>query len=176
MTFEPIGEPVEVAQPRSRGQLSRLLLSLLGIGLVLGVLIGAGSWLVGTYAQTEQGLCRLTWAPCSELSPASVSSLSGLELPTGTEVVSGYAQELGTLHEFRAVVVLPEGARVTMSSAYQEAEVADELPAAARDLDAARYWERPVQDGEGHDRAVIGTRADGRTVIVFDERQVPATP
>jgi len=176
MTFEPIGEPVEVAQPTSRGQLPRLVLALLGIGLVLGVLFGVGSWLVGTYAQTEQGLCRLTWAPCSELSPASVSSLSGLELPTGTEVVSGYAQELGTLHEFRAVVVLPEGARVTMSSAYQEAEAPIELPAAARDLDAARYWERPVQDGEGHDRAVIGTRADGRTVIVFDERQVPAAP
>jgi len=173
MTFEPLGEPVEVAQRPVRGQLPRLVLALLGIGLVLGLLVGVGSWLVGTFAQTEQGLCRLTWAPCSELSVASVSSLSGVDLPPGTLVVSGYAQELGTLHEFRAVILLPEGARVTMSSAYQEAEELSELPAAALELDGARYWERPVQDGEGHDVAVIGTRADGRTVIVFDERQVP---
>ena len=173
MAFEPLGEPVEVAQRPVRGQLPRLVLALLGIGLVLGLLFGVGSWLVGTFAQTEEGLCRLTWAPCSELSAASVSSLSGVDLPPDTVVLSGYAQELGTLHEFRAVILLPEGARVTMSSAYQEAEGLSELPGAARDLDGARYWERAVQDGEGHDVAVIGTRADGRTVIVFDERQVP---
>jgi hypothetical protein len=172
MSLDELGEPVDVAPGRARGQLPRLLLSLLGIGLVLGVLFGVGSWLLGTWSQTEQGLCRLTWAPCIELSLASVESLSGVELPEGTEVVSGYAQELGTLHEFRAEVVLPEGGRVTMSAAYEEGDI-DPVPAAARDLDGPRYWTRPIAEGEGHDVAVVGTRPDGRTVIVFDERQVP---
>jgi len=173
MSIEQLGEPVAVAPSRARGPLSRLLVSLLGIGLALGAIVVVGSWLVGTYAQTEQGLCRITWAPCTSLSLASVEQLSGLDLPEGTEVVSGYAQELGTLDEFRAEVVLPIGGNVTMSSAYEEADSLVGVPAAARGLDAPRYWTRPTQDPSGHDVAVIGTRADGRTVIVFDERQVP---
>ncbi|CAN5193611.1 hypothetical protein BH09ACT5_BH09ACT5_25060 [soil metagenome] len=175
MAFDQLGEPVEVPPSATRGQLPRLLLALLGIGLLLGVLFGVGSWIVGTFAQTEQGLCRLTWAACTELSLASVESLSGVDLPEGTEVVSGYAQELRTLHEFRAEVVLPEGGVVTMSSSYEEGGVAT-VPAAAHALGAPTYWVRPVRDGEGHDVAVVGTRADGRTVIVFDERQVPRAP
>jgi len=168
-----LGEFVEVAPPPARGPLVRLLLSLLTAGLVLGVVVVIGSWLFGTFAQTEQGLCRITWAPCTELSAASVEQLSGVDLPEGTEVVSGYAQELGTLTEFRADVVLPEGGRVTMSNAYQEAAALDPVPAAARDLSQARYWQKPVEDAEGYDVAVTGARADGREVIVFDERQVP---
>ena len=175
MAFDTLGEPVEVPPPRTRGQLPRLLLALLGVGLLFGVLFGAGSWILGTWAQTEQGLCRLTWAACTELSVASVESLSGVGLPEGTEVLSGYAQELGTLHEFRAEVVLPAGGRVTMSDAYDEGEV-DPVPAAARGLEQPRYWTRPIDDGEGRDVAVTGTRADGRTVIVFDERRVPRAP
>ena len=173
MSFDTLGDPVEVAPSRTRGQLPRLLLSLLGIGLLLGVIFGVGSWIIGTYSQTEQGLCRATWAPCAELSLASVESLSGLDLPEGTEVVSGYAQELATLREFRAEVVLPEGAVVSMSSAYEELDELADPPAAADELREASYWTRPVSDADGRDLAAIGTRADGRTVIVFDERQVP---
>ena len=175
MTFGHLGEPVDV-EPGKRGQLTRLLLSLLGIGLVLGVLFGVGGSLVGTFAQTEQGLCRLTAAPCTDLSLTSVESLSGLELPEGTEVLSGYAQELGTLHEFRAEVLLPEAGGVTMSNAYEEATELVDIPDAARSLTDTRYWTRPIVDGEGHDVAVIGLRDDGRTVVVFDERQVPNAP
>jgi hypothetical protein len=170
---EQLGDAVEVEPPRPGGQLSRLLIALVGIGVVLGVIFGVGGLFFGTFSQTEAGLCRLTWAPCTELSLASVESLSGLDLPDGTEVLSGYAQELGTLHEFRAEVVLPPFGRVTMSNAYQEADGLADLPRPARDLADARYWTRTVDDPEGHDVAVTGTRADGRTVIVFDERQVP---
>lgn len=174
-TDTDLGEFVEVVPPRGRGPLIRLLLALLGAGLVLGVVVVVGGSLVGSWSQTEQGFCRLTWAPCTELSLASVESLSGVDLPDGTEVVSGYAQELGTLHEFRAVVVLPESGRATMSNAYQEADSLDAVPRPARDLAGPRYWVRPVEDADGHDVAVTGTR-DGRTVIVFDERQVPTKP
>lgn len=162
MTFEQLGEPVEVAEARTRGQLPRLLLSLLGIGVVIGLLVGVGSFFFGSFSQTEAGLCRLTWAPCTSLSLASVEQLSGLTLPEGTEVVSGYAQELGTLHEFRAEVVLPAGTTADLSSAY-EPQAED------------GHWVRPVRDPDGHDTAVVSTR-DGRTVIVFGERQVPAAP
>lgn len=173
MSLDELGEPVEVAPARGV-QLPRLLLSLLGVGLLIGLLFGVGSWVIGTYAQTERGLCRATWAPCAELSLASVEDLSGLDLPEGTEVVRGYAQELGTLHEFRARVVLPLGAAVSMSSAYEELGEPDEvLAAAARDLADARYWTRPVGDPKGHDLAAVGVQPDGRTAIVFDERQVP---
>jgi len=161
VSVEQLGEPVEVAQTRTRGQLPRLLLSLLGIGVVIGLLVGLGSLFLGSFSQTEAGLCRLTWAPCAELSLASVEQLSGVDLPDGTEVVSGYAQELGTLHEFRAEVVLPAGAVADLSSAY-EPQGSD------------GHWVRPVRDPDGHDTAVESTRPDGRTVIVFDERQVPA--
>lgn len=174
-TDADLGEFVEVVPPRGRGPLIRLLLALLGAGLVLGVVVVVGGSLLGSWSQTEQGFCRLTWAPCTELSLASVESLSGVDLPDGTEVVSGYAQELGTLHEFRAVVVLPESGRATMSNAYQEADSLDAVPRPARDLAGPRYWVRPVEDADGHDVAVTGTR-DGRTVIVFDERQVPTKP
>lgn len=176
MSLGDFGEPIDVGPSRGRGQLSRLLLSLLGIGLGLGLIFGVGGWLIGTYSQTEAGLCRVTWAPCAELSLASVEELSGLDLPDGTEVVQGYAQELGTLHEFRARVVLPEGGTVSMSSAYEEFDDPGRVPAGGSDLREPSYWTRPVSDAQGHDLAVVGTRADGRTVIVFDERQVPQHP
>ncbi len=172
MTFDQLGEPEEVAPERS-GQLRRLVLSLVGVGVLIGLIVAAGSWVFGTFSQTEQGLCRVTVAPCVELSLASVEQLSGLDLPDGTEVLSGYAQELGTLHEFRAEVLLPVDGSVTMSSAYDEATDLVEVPDAARGLAEQRYWTRPIQDGTGHDLAVVGSR-DGRTVIVFDERTVPA--
>jgi hypothetical protein len=176
MSFEQLGEPLEVAPMPSRGQLPRVLLALLGVGLLLGLVIGAGTWAVGTFARTEQGLCRVTWAPCTELSLASIESLSGLDLPDGTDVLDGYAQELGTLHEFRAHVVLPRDAAVSMSSAYEEVAELEETLDAAEGLAQMRYWTRPVPSADGHDLAATGTNTDGRTVIVFDERQVPQTP
>ena len=172
---DALGEPVEV-EPEREGQLRRLVIALLGIGVALGLIFGLGSWLIGTYSQTEQGLCRLTLAPCAELSVGSVASLSGVDLPPGTEVLSGYAQELSTLREFRAVVLLPPDASVSMSSAYDSLDSVAELPAAARDLKDPSFWTRPVGNPEGRDLAILGTRADGRTVIVFDENQVPRKP
>lgn len=172
MTLHDWGEPVEVA-PERDGQLRRLLLSLLGVGLLIGAVAGIGSWVLGTFAQTEAGLCRLTWAACTELSLESVEQLSGLDLPAGTEVVSGYAQELGTLHEFRAEVILPEGGAVTMSVQYLEAEGLLDLPEAARDLRQVTVWARPISDGVGFSNAVKGLRGD-RTVVVFDEFYTPA--
>lgn len=167
------GDPVEVEPSRVRGPLIRLLVSLLAIGLVVGALVVVGGSWLGAFAQTEAGFCRVTVAPCTELSVGSVGSLSGVDLPDGTEVLSGYAQELGTLHEFRAVVVLPESGRVTMSNAYQEADGLEIVLPAAEGLSDQRYWLRPTHDPTGHDVAVTGTDADGRAVIVFDERQVP---
>lgn len=162
-------EPVEVAPPRD-GQLQRLVLSLLAIGVVIGIIAGFASGMLGRWSQTEAGLCRLTWAACTELSVSSVEQLSGLQLPEGTEVVSGYAQELGTLHEFRAEVVLPEGGAVTMSNAYDEATA--DVPA-AQGLRDVRTWSRPLSSGTGFSNAATGTR-DGRTVVVFDENYTPA--
>jgi hypothetical protein len=175
-SLSALGEPVEVSPPRARGPLIRLLLALLGAGLVLGVVVAVGGTLLGSFSQTEAGLCRVTWAPCTELSAGSVQSLSGVELPAGTEVLSGYAQELGTLVEFRAVVVLPSEGRVTMPNAYQQVDSLDAVPAAARGLTGAEYWWRPAEGPDGRDVAVTGARDDGRTVIVFDERQVPKAP
>ena len=174
MNIEQLGAPVEVADERTRGQLPRLLLALLGVGLVLGVIFGVGSWIVGTFSQTEQGLCRITVAPCTELSVASVEQLSGIDLPDGTVVLAGYAQELGTLHEFRAEVVLPQGGFVTMSNAYGEIDALLDLPEPARDLRDVRIWERPITGGEGFSTAVTGTR-DGSTVVVFDEKYTPTS-
>lgn len=167
MSIEQLGEPVEVAETRTRGQLPRLLLSLLGIGVVIGLIVGVGGLFFGNLSQTEAGLCRLTWAACTELSVGSVENLSGVDLPEGTVVVSGYAQELTSLREFRAEVILPKGGQVTMSNAYSEASPFE------TDLRDPRFWERSVSSGSGYDRAVVGIGADGRTVIVFDERQVP---
>ena len=172
MSFEQLGEPAEVAEVRTRGQLPRLLLSLLGIGLALGLIFGVGSWLFGTFAQTEAGLCRITIAPCTSLSLASVEQLSGVDLPEGTEVVSGYSQELGTLHEFRAEVVLPKGGLVAVSDAYEETSDLLDLPDAASDLRDVSTWGRPLGRAEGYSHAVTGTR-DGRTVVIFDEKYTP---
>lgn len=162
-------EPVEVVPPRG-GQLRRLVLALVGAGLLVGVIAGVGGAVLGSWSQTEAGLCRITWAPCTELSAASVEQLSGVDLPAGAEVVSGYAQELGTLHEFRAEVVLPEGGLVTMSSVYSET---GSVPGLGTGLTDARYWSRAVVDGEGRDLAVEGVDADGRTVLRFDTLLVP---
>lgn len=174
--LDELGEPVEVAPSRARGPLIRLLVALLGIGLVLGaILVVGGTWL-GAFSQTEQGFCRVTVAPCTELSLRSVEALSGVDLPEGTEVRSGYAQELGNLQEFRAVVVLPESGSVTMSSAYDGSDGIDIVLPAAEGLRDVQYWVRGTRDAGGHDLAVTGTDADGREVIVFDERQVPKSP
>ncbi|MBX3099160.1 MAG: hypothetical protein KF761_06220 [Salinibacterium sp.] len=174
MSMEQWGDPVEVGDEPTRGQLPRLLVALVGIGLAFGAIFGVGSWLVGTFSQTEAGLCRITVAPCAELSVASVEELSGIALPPGTEVRSGYAQELGTLHEFRAEVVLPEGGLVTMSNAYEEIDALLDLPEAARDLREVRLWERPLSAGDGFSTAVTGTR-DGRTIVAFDELYTPTS-
>lgn len=174
MSIEQLGEPVEVVEERPRGQLTRLLLSLLGIGVVLGLIFGVGGLFFGSFSQTEAGLCRVTWAACTELSPGSVAQLSGVDLPAGTEVVSGYAQELSTLHEFRAEVVLPEGGAVTMSNAYEEVDALLDLPDAARGLRDVRVWARPISSGDGFSTAVTGTR-EGRTVVVFDEMYTPTS-
>ncbi len=174
MSIEQLGEPVEVAETRTRGQLPRLLFSLLGIGVVIGLILGVGGLFFGNLSQTEAGLCRLTWAACTELSAGSVENLSGVDLPEGTVVVSGYAQELASLREFRAEVILPKGGQVTMSNAYSPGDPPADVPAAARGLEFVTFWSRPVHDPDGRSIAVVGVGADGRTVIVFDERQVPS--
>ena len=54
MAFEQLGEPVEPA-PARRGQLPRLLVSLLGIGLLIGVII-AIVWIVIFAAAASSGV------------------------------------------------------------------------------------------------------------------------
>jgi hypothetical protein len=166
----PEAQEVVVEHPRSQGV--RLAVALLLAGLVAGALALLGALLVGGVAQTEAGLCRVTWAPCSELSAASVESLSGVELPAGSEVRSGYAEETSTVLEFRAEVVLPEGGDVTLSNAYQRLDApAPELVPAARGSELS-YWTSYSSTGEGHSIVARATGDDGRTVLFFDTRTV----
>ena len=169
MTFDEF-EAREVAPPRGRGAGVRLAASLVGAGLGVGAIAVAAAVLVGGFAQTEAGLCRLTWAPCTELSLASVASLSGVDLPAGTVVLSGYAEETATVLEFRAEVELPEGGYVALGSSYQQLDgpMPDLVPAAeGADL---RYWTSYESVGDGHSGAAEATAPDGRTRLFFDTR------
>jgi len=166
-------EASEVDSPERRGQLPRVLATLVGAGAGAGLIIMLAAWFFGGVAQTEAGFCRLTWAPCTSLSLASVESLSGVDLPDGTEVVSGYAQESANSTVFRADVVLPLGAPAVLSPVYTrlDGDWPDTVPAASdRDLTDLTYWF--AGDGVNKIGAAEGLDGSGRTVILFDTRIV----
>lgn len=166
--WDGLGEPQEIVPPPARRQGLRLVAALLGIALLLGALFTAGTWIVGTFAQTEAGLCRITWAPCTELSLSSVESLSGVDLPPGTQVVSGYALESAESTVFRAEVIVPDGGRFTLSNEYTRLDAADPTLVPAATGEQLQYWSRSLS-GEGSRSGVaVGLDAQGRTVIFFD--------
>ena len=176
-SLDDLADAREVEPGRSRGQGLRLAAALLAAGLVAGGIIAGGVVVVGGFAQTEAGLCRITWAPCTELSLGSVEALSGLEFPEGTEVVSGFSRESTRAPEFRAEVVLPEGALFSLSTDYGELdEPRPDLIQAidGRQLSGLRYWS-PFEQVDGSTSvAVQGTNANGRMLILFDTH--PRTP
>ena len=140
-----LGDARDIASLQGRGQGLRLGVALVVAGLVIGAIVAVGTVVVGGFAQTEEGLCRITWAPCTELSLGSVEALSGVQLPDGTEVVSGFSRESERTPEFRAEVTLPPGARFSLSTAYGELDGAQ--PGLVRalsglDLTEVRYWTR----------------------------------
>ncbi len=169
--FEPLGEAREVEPVRTRGQGLRLGASLVLAGLVIGTIVAVGATVVGGFAQTEAGLCRITWAPCTNLSLNSVEALSGLDLPDDTIVVSGFSREPSQTPEFRAEVILPEGAPFTLSIGYDqlEGQQPELVPAAAEaGLSDVSYWSRFRQVAGSTAAAAQGIDAQGRTVILFD--------
>ena len=168
-------EPEEVVVERSTGQVVRLAASLVGAGVGAALIIALAVWFFGGLAQSEAGLCRATWVPCTSLSLASVEQLSGVDLPEGTEVVSGYAQEYGGSTTFRAQIVLPEGEASPLSSVYEplEGEWPDIVPAAVESgLSDVTYWWVEANNFEDSIAAAEGTDSDGNTVILFDSRIV----
>ncbi|MGV8895267.1 MAG: hypothetical protein ACOH1U_02265 [Rhodoglobus sp.] len=174
-SFEPLGEPHEVEPLRTRGQGLRLAVSLVLAGLVIGGIVAAGTTVVGGFAQTEAGLCRITWASCTELSLNSVESLSGLDFPEGTAVVSGFSRESSATPEFRAEVILPEGAQFTLSTGYDKLEEPQPglVPAAENaQLSGVRYWSRFKQGAGSTAAAAQGVDEQGRTVILFDTHRL----
>ncbi|MGV8881010.1 MAG: hypothetical protein ACOH19_02555 [Rhodoglobus sp.] len=165
-------EPEDVVVERSTGQVVRLAASLVGAGVGAALIIALAVWFFGGLAQSEAGLCRATWVPCTSLSVASVEQLSGVDLPDDTTVVSGYAQEYGGSTTFRAEVVLPTGEASPLSSSYEEleGEWPDIVPAAPESgLSDLTYWwiEAGFEDSIA---AAEGTDSDGNTVILFDSR------
>lgn len=171
LEFEPLSEAHEVEPVRVRGQGVRLGIALVVAGLVIGALVAAGTTIVGGFAQTEAGLCRITWAPCTELSLNSVEALSGVVFPRGTEVVSGFSRESGRAPEFRAEVVLPEGALFSLTTDYSQLEGPQPglVPAVdGRALTEVQYWSAFRQVSGSTSAAAQGVDALGRTVILFD--------
>ena len=168
MSIEQLGEPEDVATTNPRGPLARLLLSLLGIGLLIGVLIAVGAIVVNSVARTEAGLCRVTAFPCTSLGVGGVELLAGVDLPAGATVTSAYATE-GDSPQFRAEVLLPAGERSTLEEQFFPIE---EQPAefAGFELSDAEYWQRASTVGSGSIVAANGTRADGRVVLLFELR------
>lgn len=171
LEFENIGDAREVEPVRERGQGLRLGVALVAAGLVIGAIVAAGTTIVGGFAQTEAGLCRITWAACTELSLNSVEVLSGLDFPDGTEVVSGFSRESVRAPEFRAEVVLPEGAPFSLATEYYELDVPEPrlIPAVGgRNLGPVRYWSPFVPVSGSTSVAVQGVDDSGKTVILFD--------
>ena len=173
--FEPLAEPRDVEPVRTRGQGLRLGVSLVVAGLVVGTIIAVGTVVVGGFAQSEAGLCRITWAPCTELSLGSVKALSGVDLPDGTRVESGFSRDSEQSPEFRAVVTLPEGALFSLSTDYGELD--DNQPGLVpavddADIAAVRYWLRFEQPSGSISAAAQGIDAQGRMVILFDTHRL----
>ena len=176
-SLDDLAEAREVEPGPSRGQGLRLAVAILTAGLVAGGIIAVGVVAGGGFAQTEAGLCRITWAPCTELSLGSVKTLSGLELPEGTEVISGFSRESMLAPEFRAEVLLPAEALFSLSTDYGELDGPRPglIPAIeGRELSGTRYWSRFEQVAGSTAVAAQGIDADGRTVILFDTH--PRTP
>lgn len=171
---DQLGEPVEVRLPSPRAQGARLGLALVIAGLVAGAIALVIAFVVGGFAQTEAGLCRLTWAPCSELSVASVEALSGVDLPAGTEVLTGYAQESPSGLTFRAEVILPADTPSPLGSRYspinEKPDSINEKPdsISVSGLADPTYWTASVPGSDTASVAVQGVGVDGRTVIRFD--------
>jgi hypothetical protein len=164
---DQLGEPVEVRLPSPRAQGARLGLALVIAGLVAGAIALVIAFVVGGFAQTEAGLCRLTWAPCSELSVASVEALSGVDLPAGTEVLTGYAQESPSGLTFRAEVIIPPDTPSPLGSRYSPInEKPDSISVSG--LADPTYWTASVPGSDTASVAVQGVGVDGRTVIRFD--------
>jgi len=168
-------EAEDVVVERSTAQVVRLAASLVGAGVGAALIIALAVWFFGGLAQSEAGLCRATWAPCTSLSLASVEQLSGVDFPEGTQVVSGYAQEAGESTMFRAEVVLPQGSASPLASTYEllEGEWPDIVPAAVDSgLRDVTYWWIDIGDPSNTVAAAEGTNSDGNTVILFDTRIV----
>ncbi|GGK90970.1 hypothetical protein GCM10007382_08890 [Salinibacterium xinjiangense] len=173
--FEPLAEPRDVEPVRTRGQGLRLGVSLVVAGLLVGAIVAVGTVVVGSFAQSEAGLCRITWAPCTELSLGSVKALSGVDLPDGTRVESGFSRESDRSPEFRAVVTLPEGALFSLSTDYGELDGNQSalVPAVDdADITAVRYWLRFEQPSGSVSAAAQGIDAQGRMVILFDTHRL----
>jgi hypothetical protein len=168
--LEQLGEARDVEPVRERGALTRLILSLVGIGLLVGVLVALGAVIANGFARTEAGLCRITAFDCTQLSLASVESIAGIDLPDGTEVVSGYALEGVDELELRARVRLPEGAASPLGGGYSPVgEPAGGLPVAG--LSDVEYWERLFVTSDASIVAASGTDGAGRVVVVFETVQ-----
>lgn len=171
--LDGLPEAEDVVVERSPAQAARLVAALVGAGVGAGLIIALAVWFFGGLAQTEAGLCRATFAPCTSLSLASVEQLSGVDLPDGTEVVSGYAQEAGGSTTFRAEVVLPEASTSPLSQTYEalEGEWPDIVPAAVESgLSDVTYWWIEASSPLDSIAAAAGTTVDGATVILFDTR------
>jgi len=170
MSLEQWGDAQEVAPTSPRGPLVRLLLALLAAGVVLGILIAVGAVVANGVARTEAGLCRITAFPCTELTLTGVESLAGIDLPDGSSVLSGYAEE-GDAPQFRAQVLLPAAASVPLAQQFFAVDDRfDEFDPLVVELDDVEYWQRPSQTATGSVIAASGTRADGRVVLMFDIR------
>jgi hypothetical protein len=175
MTLDDLGEPSEVPDEPARGQAPRLVAALIGVGLAIGLIVGGLAWFIGGTAQTEAGLCRITWAPCTSLSLPTVELLSGVDLPEGSVVVSAYSQDTADSTEFRAQVILPDDSPVSaspLSTAYTLwYESLEEFIPAVTDsgLTDVSYWNREF--GSASSTAVQGTDSDGRTVLLFDTHE-----
>jgi hypothetical protein len=175
LEFEPLGDARVVEPVRERGQGVRLGVSLVLAGLAIGSIVAVGTIVVSGFAQTEAGLCRITWAPCTELSLGSVTVLSGVDLPDGAEVVSGFSRESEQSPEFRAEVTIPDGALFTLSTDYGELDgnQPELVPAVdSAGLTGVRYWLRFAQPGGAIAAAAQGVDEQGRTVILFDTHPV----
>jgi hypothetical protein len=166
-------EPQDVVVERSTGQIVRLAASLVGAGAGAALIIALAVWFFGGLAQSEAGLCRATWVPCTSLSLATVEQLSGVDLPDETEVVSGYAQEYGGSTTFRAEVMLPDGEASPLPSVYEalDGQWPDIVPAAGEsELSELTYWWVEAGNPEDSIAAAEGTDSAGNTVILFDSR------
>ncbi|CAN5552533.1 hypothetical protein BH10ACT7_BH10ACT7_06350 [soil metagenome] len=170
-TIDDLGAATDVEPLRERGQLTRLIASLVLAGLVLGALIAGATWFLTGFSQTEAGLCRQLPAPCTSLSLESVERYAEIDLPDGTEVVSAYYQESASSLEFRAEVLLPGGASSQpLVPVYEllEGDWSESIPAVAgRSLNDVSYWYRQV-GGLDSALAAQGMGPDGRLVVFFD--------